>query len=148
MTRRRNARDVQVNRRHGALCRHERLKTYRLPHPCGELCGARPTESERRLKGERDHAAMLAAIACNICPRKAERERRRGLGACLGVVCRLACGVVRGWRMVHLKNAHNANSNVTPHCLTFPRRFPIFGGVACRIWFTSMKGREFTFFRP
>ena len=107
MTRRRNARDVQVNRRHGALCRHERLKTYRLPHPCGELCGARPTESERRLKGERDHAAMLAAIACNICPRKAERERRRGLGACLGVVCRLACGVVRGWRMVHLKNAHN-----------------------------------------
>ena len=68
MTRRRNIRDVQVNRRHGALCSRERLRIHRLLQLV--MSFAQLAESDRlgeeAQRRERNHAAMIAAIVCNI----------------------------------------------------------------------------------
>ena len=93
MTRRRDIKDVRENRRYGALCSRERLGIHRLLQRI--MSFAELDESDRLGEGvprrEPNHAMMIAAIVSNICPRRAERERRLGLGACSGAVCRLLC---------------------------------------------------------
>ena len=68
MTRRRNIRDMQVNRQNGALCVCERLRIQRLLQ--GVMDFAQLAESDARGEGvqsrERHHAALIAAIVCNI----------------------------------------------------------------------------------
>ena len=55
MTRRRNIRDVQVNRRYGALCARERLRIRRLLQLVMNFAQlAESDASERRLNAESD----------------------------------------------------------------------------------------------
>ena len=64
MTRRRNIRDVQVNRRYGALCVRAQC-WLQVVMNFAQLAesDARGEEAQRR---ERHHAALIAAIVCNM----------------------------------------------------------------------------------
>ena len=68
MTRRRNIRDVQVNRRYGALSSRDRLRIHGLLQVV--LAFAQLAESdlqgEEAQRRERHHAALVAAVVCNI----------------------------------------------------------------------------------
>ena len=68
MTRRRNIRDVQVNRRYGALCARERLRIRRLLQLVMNFAQLAESDAlgEEAQRRERHHAALLAAIVCNI----------------------------------------------------------------------------------
>ena len=68
MTRRRNIRDVQVNRRYGALCARERLRIRRLLQLVMNFAQLAESDAlgEEVQRIERHHAALIAAIVCNI----------------------------------------------------------------------------------